>query len=194
MTGLGEEVHGREPFCLIPVPGKNGYVPREGLGVAADVDHPAGGHFGHGGDALGRAAGAGRVQEDHVRMQALVCGGGHPLGSVGAYKFGVGQFIMPGVGGGIFHGGGVALHADDLPCVGRGAQADGADAAIGIHHGLLAGQLGGVQRGAVQHLGLPGVDLVKTAGGNGKLQPAQRVQHKAGAVERFLPVAQHSAA
>ena len=101
---------------------------------------------------------------------------------------------MPGVGGGIFHGGGVALHADDLPCVGRGAQADGADTAIGIHHGLLAGQLGGVQRGAVQYLGLPGVDLVKTAGGNGKLQPAQRVQHKAGAVERFLPVAQHSAA
>ena len=100
MPSLGEEVHRGEALCLIPMAGKNRYIPRQGFGVAADVDYPAGGHFGHGGDALGRAAGAGRGQEDHVRMQALVCGGGHPLGSVGAYKFGVGQFIMPGVGGG----------------------------------------------------------------------------------------------
>ena len=38
----------------------------------------------------------------------------------------------------------------------------------------------------VQHFGLFRVDLVKAAGRNGKLRAAQRIQHKAGAVERFL--------
>lgn len=67
MPSLGEEVHWGEALCLIPMAGKKRYIPRQGFGVAADVDHPAGGHFGHGGDALGRAAGAGReIGRAHV--------------------------------------------------------------------------------------------------------------------------------
>lgn len=194
MPGLGEEVYRGKAFGFIAVAGEEGGVAGEGFGVAADVDDAARGHFGYSGDTFRRAACARRVEEYDVRVQALACGGGHPLGSVGANKFGVRKFIMPCVGGGVLDGVRVALHADDLPRVGRGAQADGADAAVGIDHGLFAGQLCGVQRGAVKHLGLLRVDLVKTAGRDGKLQPAQRVQHKTGAIEDLFAVAQHGAA
>ena len=56
---LREQVYWAELGGAPAEAGEGGDVAGEGLGVAADVDYPAGGHFGHGGDALGRAAGAG---------------------------------------------------------------------------------------------------------------------------------------
>lgn len=55
-----------------------------GGGVAADVDHPAGGHLDDGGKGRFVAALAGRVKHDDIRPQALSGEAGGGLTGVGA--------------------------------------------------------------------------------------------------------------
>ena len=87
-------------------------------------------------------------------MQALPGRGGHPFGGVGADKAGICNFVAAGVGGGVLHGGGVALNTDDLFGQRRSAEANRADAAVSVNNRLAARQLGKLQRFLVQNLGL----------------------------------------
>lgn len=193
MAGVGEHVHRAEGLGAVAAAGKERRIPGQRGGVAADVDHPFRGHLCHRADAFRRAARPGRVKKDHVGAQIFIGGTAHPVGGVGADKTGVANAVAAGVGDGVLHGGGIALHPNDLPRLTGGAQPDGADAAVSIHHRFAARETGQLQRGGVQSPGLCGVDLIKAAGGNGKLQPAQIVQNKAGAVQHLFPVAQHGA-
>lgn len=193
MLRLREQVYRAELGGAPAEAGEGGDVAGEGLGVAADVDDAARLHFVDCRDALRRTARAGRVKEHYIRVQALPCRGGHPFGGVGADKAGICNFVAAGVGGGVLHGGGVAFNTDDLFGQRCSAEANRADAAVSVNNRLAARQLGKLQRFLVQNLGLCAVDLVKAAGRNGKLRAAQRIQHKAGAVERFLAAAQHGA-
>ena len=194
MPCLREKVNGAEFGGAPAEAGEGGHIACQCFGVTADIDDALGLHPVYGGDTLRCAAGARRVQKDHIGAQPLRSGGHHPFRGIGADKAGVGQLVAAGVGGGVPDGGGVALNTDDLLCMGRGAQADRADAAIGIYDRLASGQSGKLKRLFVQHLGLGAVDLIKAAGRDCKLQPAQRIQHKAGSPKRFLAVAQHGAA
>lgn len=193
MPRLREQIHRAELGGAPAEAGEGGDVAGEGLGVAADVDNAARLHFVDSRDALRCAARAGRVKEHYVRAQTLPGRGSHPFGGVGADKAGVCNFVAAGVGGGVLHGGGVALNTDDLLRQRRCAKADRTDAAVSVNNRLTARQPGKLQRLFVQNLGLCAVDLVKAAGRDGKLRAAQRIQHKAGAVERFLAAAQHGA-
>ena len=193
MFRLWKEVNGAEFGGAPAEAGEGGHIACQCFGVTADIDDASGLHPVYGGNALRGAAGAGRVEENYIRAQIFPGSGHHPLGCVGTDKAGVCDFVTAGIGGGVLHGGGVALHTDDLPGVGGRAQTNGADAAVGVNDRFAAGQPGEFKRLFIQNLGLCAVYLIKAAGGNGKLQPAQRIQHKAGTVERFLAVAQHRA-
>lgn len=193
MAGLGEEVN-RAEFGGAPAKaGEDSDIAGKGFRVAADIDNTARLHLVHGGNALRRAARAGRVEEDDVGAQPFACSGHHPFGRIGADKIGICNFVAAGIGGSVLDGSGVALDADDLLGVGRGAEADRADAAVGVNDGLAAGQLRQLQRLFIQHLGLGAVYLVKAARRDCKLQAAQRIQHKTRAVQRFFAVSQHGA-
>ena len=56
------------------------------------------------------------------------------------------------------------------------ASGDGAHAAVSVKNHLAAGQLRRPQRLTVEHLGLPGVDLEKSVGRDGKDSPSMRSQ------------------
>ena len=123
MLRLREQVYRAELGGAPAEAGEGGDVAGEGLGVAADVDDAARLHFIDCRDALRRAARAGRVKEHYIRVQALPGRGDHPFGGVGADKAGICNFVAAGVGGGVFHGGGVALNTDDLFGQRRSAEA-----------------------------------------------------------------------
>ena len=74
-----------------------------------------------------------------------------------------------------------------------GGQANGADAAVGIQHHLLAGQLCSFHRKAVQHFGLGVVNLIKAARADGVGLAAEGVQNEPLAVQHLFRFAQHHA-
>ena len=163
-----------------------GQITGKSFGVAADVNHAFGFHGSHCINAGGGAALPRGVQEYNIGVrQARVglCRSAHPIGCIGSDEPRVVDLIGCGVGAGIAHRVRVALHANDLLCPARRAQADGANAAVGIDHCFLAGQGSELNGLGVQHFGLFRVDLVKAAGRNGELQPAQRIGNFAGAIQ-----------
>ena len=193
MFRMREQIHRHKALRAVAQAGQLRGVAGQRFGAAAHVHHARRGHARHRAQAGRRAAGARRVQKHHVGAQALARGLFHPGGGVGAHKTRLALPVAARVGNGVAHGGGVALHPQHLARPRRGAQPNGANAAVGVHHGLPPVQPGQVQGGVVQHLGLRGVDLVKTARGYGKLQPAQGIRHKGRAPQRPFAVAQHGA-
>jgi len=193
MVGVGKKVHRLEPFRLVSLFGKQRHVPGQRPGITTHIDHPPGGHMGHRRYAFRRTARPGRVQKYNVGTQALPGRGFHPCGGVSTLKHSISQPVAVGIGGSVPGSGGVSLHSNDPPGPGSGTQPDGADAAVGVHHRFPPCQVRQRQGLAVQHLGLGVVDLVKTAGGDGKPQPAQGIQNRTGTVKHLFPVAQHGA-
>ena len=100
---------------------------------------------------------------------------------------------MSCVANGVLHGVPVQLHAHHLLCMVGGGQADGADAAVGVQHHLLAGQLCSFHRKAVQHFGLGVVDLIKAARADGVGLATEGVQNEPLAVQHLFRLAQHYA-
>ena len=66
MGGLGEEINRGKALGAVAFGGQEGKIAGHGLGVAADIDHPFGGHAGHALDELGGGAFAGRVHENDI--------------------------------------------------------------------------------------------------------------------------------
>ena len=97
------------------------------------------------------------------------------------------------VADGVPHGVAVAFDADDLPGLVGGCQADGADAAVGVQHGLCSGELSSLDGKAVEDSGLDGVHLIEAAGADGIGAAAERIQNKALAVQHLFVLAQHGA-
>ena len=135
-----------------------GQITGKSFGVAAHVNHAFGFHSSHCINAGGGAALPRGVQEYNIGVrQARVglCRSAHPIGCIGTDEPRVVDLIGCGVGAGIAHRVRVALHANDLLCPARRAQADGANAAVGIDHCFFAGQ--GSELNGLGVQGLPSV-------------------------------------
>lgn len=189
--GVGKHVHGLNLCHAVAVGSQVIKIARERLRVAGDVH-----------DALRRetaqrrekplvAACARRVEDDHVGALARLCHALQELPGVGGIKAHVAGVILLCVSNRVAHGVAVVLHADDLPGAAAGKNADGAGAAVGVDHRLRAGQPGKLQRLAVEHLRLHGIDLVKRARRDAEREFTELLVDRAGAVEHLAVRAEH---
>lgn len=186
MLGPGEQVHRLYRLGAVALLLQPGGVPGGGGRVAADVHHPAGRHLHHRLQGGFVAALAGRVQDHHVRVQALVGQLGGGLTGIGTQKAALGGGFRAhpgGVGLGAVHRLLHDLHADQLAALVRHGQTDGAHAAVEIQQQLAGGQLGQLGGGAVELLCRQGVHLVEGQRPQPHRHPAQGVLDKPGAVE-----------
>ena len=97
------------------------------------------------------------------------------------------------VANGILHSVPVQFHAHHLLCMVGGGQSDGADAAVGVQHHLLADQFCGFHSKAVQYGGLRRVHLIKAARADGVGLAAEGVQNEPLAIQHLFRFAQHHA-
>ena len=97
-----KKVHRLHLLRMIPMLFEPCGISCGGGGVAADVDHPAGGHLDDGGKGRLIAALAGRVEHNDVRPQALSGEAGSGLAGIGTEEAALG-------GDGIAHPGGIGL-------------------------------------------------------------------------------------
>ena len=158
-----------------------------GGGVAADIDHPAGGHLDDGGKGRLVAALAGRVEHDDIRTQALSGEAGRSLTGVGAEEAALG-------GDGVAHPGGVGLgavnslrhdlHADELPAAVGHRETDGTHAAVEVEQNVRGFQLGILGSDAVEPLSGQCVDLIEGEGAESDRHTAKSILDVARAVER----------
>ena len=193
MLGVGEHIHGGAAVHSVALLGQQGKVPCQGLGVAADVDHPPGCHLHHALEELRGGAFPGRIHKDHVRPLPCLCRFADPAGGVGGKEPGVLYPVVPGVAYGVLYGVPVQLHSHHLLCPVCGGETNGADAAVGVQHHLFAGELCRLHRQTVQHLGLDGVHLIKAPGAEGVGPAAESVQNVPLAVEHLFCFPQHHA-
>jgi len=190
MVRVREHIHGLNLFHLVVVPCQVFEVAGEGLRVAGDV-HDAPRCEGHGGgEEFLVAAGAGRVHQQYIAFLAVCSHIHHEFAGVRADEADVLHAVQLRVHDGIAHGVAVHFHAQHLSGGLSSDHADGADAAVSVDDGLLAGQPGKFHRLAVEHLGLHRVDLVEGFRRNAELEPAEDVRDVARAVEGFLVRAQ----
>ena len=193
MSGLGEEINRGKTLGAVALGGQEGKIAGHGFRIAADIDHPFGGHAGHALNELGGGAFAGRVHENDI---CPLPGGRRfcdPLGGIGGKEAGVFHVVVLCVADGIPDSVPVQLYAHHLLCPAAGGQTDGANAAVGIQHHLFAGQAGGFHSQTIQHLGLVMVDLVEAPGAQGIGLAAEGIQNETLAVERLFLFAQHHA-
>ena len=158
-----------------------------GGGVAADIDHPAGGHLDDGGKGRLVAALAGRVEHDDIGPQALSGEAGRSLTGVGAEEAALG-------GDGVAHPGGVGLgtvnslrhdlHADELPAAVGHRETDGTHAAVEVEQNVRGFQLGVLGSDAVEPLSGQCVDLIEGEGAESDRHTAKSILDVARAVER----------
>ena len=151
-------------LCVIPILFQPCGVPGGGGGVAADVDHPAGGHAYHGRKGGLVAAFAGRVQHHDVRVQALggqLCGCLPGISAEEAALGGNRCTHAGGIGLGAFDGFGYNLYAHQLTAVVCHGKADGAHAAVEIQQKVIRCQLGVFGSDAVELLSGKRVYLIK---------------------------------
>ena len=193
VLGVGEHIHRLEQGDAVAALLQQGQVAGLGFWAAADVDDAVGGHLYRGGEEFRGAAAAGRVHQQDINGELFRGGRLHPFGGIRRHKADVFHPVFLGVADGIPDGGGILFYPDDLLGVRGGDHPNGADTAVGIQHPLLAGQAGGFDRAAVQHLGLGGVDLVKGPGRDAEAHTAQGIPDEAGPVECLFPVAQQHA-
>ena len=110
-------------------------IPGGGGGVAADIDHPAGGHGNDSGKGCFVTAFAGRVEHHNIRVQTLggkLRGRLTGIGAEEAALCGYGITHAGSIGLGAFDGLRHDLHADELPAMVCHGQANGAHAAVEI--------------------------------------------------------------
>lgn len=163
MLRVREHVYRLDARDAVAVPGEIAQVARERLRVARHVHHPLRPDGRHGGEKALVTAGARGIEDDDV---GVFTGPGHALqevARVGRVEADVVRAVCLRVADRVAHGVAVIFHADYARGVPAGEDADRAGAAVGVHDGLFAGQPGVVERRAVEHLRLHGVDLIKRA-------------------------------
>lgn len=190
MSRPAKKIHRLDLFDLVVQLLKAFQVPGQGGGVAGDVDDAAGAHGGQDGGDLGGQALAGRVHGDDIGADAVLGQlPGHGAG-VAAEELRVGHAVAAGILLGVLDGLGHQLRADHAPGVPGQAQGDGADAAVQVQHRLPPGELGEVQGGGVQPLGLGPVDLEEGGHRQAEGQAAQRLLQPVPAPECAVVLAQ----
>ena len=161
-------------------------IPGGGGGVAADIDHPAGGHGDDSGKGCFVTAFAGRVEHHNIRVQAL---GGKLRGrltSIGAEETalcGYGITHAGSIGLGAFDGLRHDLHADELPAMVCHGQANGAHAAVEVQQQVIRGQLSIFCGNAIELLSGQSVDLIERQGAQLHRNAAEGVLDEPGAVQ-----------
>ena len=173
MGASGEHVYRGDFLGLIPLLRKQSQIPREGCGVAGDVDDAFGGKL-HDlcYDFRGEPFAWG-IYDDDVRLYParfqLLCG----FARVAEEEF----CVLNPVGAGIFlcvcDGGGDNLRADGVfgtPCHDEG---DGTRAAVEVEEGFLSAETCVGAGCFVEPLCLGRVDLKEGAGGESEIQPAE---------------------
>ena len=121
------------------------------------------------------AALPGRVDDDHIGPDALLCQGLGRLSRVAAEEPRILDAVLPGVLGGVFHCLPDNLHADYLLDLVGQAQSDGTGAAVEIQQDIVRGQLGKLPGNAVELLSAVVVDLIECHGGDVKPHATQGV-------------------
>ena len=184
MACAGEHVYRSSLFHGIAEGEKPRAVPREGCGVAGNVNDPLWLHArGDCFEQLGGAALAGRVQNHHVRRDILPGKEGGGAGCIAAQKACVADPVARGVALCVFYRLGNDLHADDFLRPARHRKADHTRAAVKVQNRFPPGEGGAVRCEAVKAFGLRAVDLVK--GERGKLdgKAAEGIGDCIGAIE-----------
>ena len=193
MLGVWEHVHGLNLRHAVAVGGEIVEIARERFRVAGDVH-----------DALRRepaqrrekalvAARARRVEDDHVGTCAALRHALQKLPGIGGVEPHVVRRVALRVLDGVAHGVAVALHADDFLGAAAGENADSAGAAVSVDHRLRSGQPSELQRLAVEHLRLHGVDLVKRARRDAEREVPELLADISRAIEHLAVWAEHKA-
>lgn len=182
-----KKVHRLHLLRMIPMLFEPCGISCSGGGIAADIDHPAGGHLDDGGKGRLVAALARRVEHDDIRPQALSGEAGRSLTGVGAEEAALG-------GDGVAHPGGVGLgavnslrhdlHADELPAAVGHGETDGTHAAVEVEQNVRGFQLGVLGSDAVEPLSGQCVDLIEGEGAESDRHTAKSILDVARAVER----------
>lgn len=175
MVRAGEHVHGLHGFNA-EVPGRQvRQIPGQGGRVARYVDDFGRFHFGDGRQHPFLAAGAGRVEDDHVGAHAFLHEAGHFHCRVAEQEIGV--FNMVGLGV-LFRVADSRRHdfdADGEAGLLRQEQRDGSRAAIEVDDVFAAFQIRQFQGFAVQFFHLLAVDLEEGLGRNVEFQVSDLV-------------------
>lgn len=193
MFRVGEHVHRLDARDAVAVPGEIAQVARERLRIARHVHHPLRPDGRDGGEKALVAAGARGIEDDDV---GVLAGLGHALqevARVGGVEADVVRAVRLRVADRVAHGVAVVLHADHACGIPAREDADRAGAAVGVHDGLFAGQPGIVERCAVEHLRLHGVDLVKRARRDAEREVPELLMNISRAIEHLAVGAEHEA-
>lgn len=186
MPCSGKKVHRLHLLRMIPMLFEPCGISCGGGGVAADIDHPAGGHLDDGGKGRLVAALAGWVEHDDIRTQALSGEAGGGLTGVGAEEAalsGDGVAHPGGVGPGAVNSFGHDLHADELTAAVGHGETDGTHAAVEVEQNVRWFQLGVLGSDAVEPLSGQCVDLIEGEGAESDRHTAESILDVARAVE-----------
>ena len=150
-------------------------IPRLGLGIAGDVDDPFRTQPCQSVQERRGTARAGRVDEGGVDRRALFGKCFHVIPAVGGGETDIFDAVQLRVEPCVADRLRVQLDGEYLLRVPRGDDADGADSAVGVQHGLGAAEFAKLDRLAVQLFGLGMIDLVERGGGDEEALSAQHV-------------------
>lgn len=189
MVGHWEHIHGLDLLDFVAVLSEVLQVAGEGLGVAGDIDHLLGSKSADGAHEVLVASGAGWIHEYGVHLLAFGGHIHHELAGISVIEVDIFGIIHFCVADGILDGVGIHLNTNDISGLLGGDDADGADSAVGIDDGLLAGKLGIFDGCAIEDFSLDGVDLIEGLGGDAELAVAELVHDISRAVESFLVLA-----
>lgn len=193
MIRVGEHIHRLDGFRAVAVMDEKGEVPRLCFGVAGNINDPAGREHGKGSEKAFVAAGAGRIQEDHVCRFPVFRHGGHEFARIRADEADIFHPVQLCVDARVPHGVCIQLRADHRFCPAACENPDGADAAVSVDHRFLAGEPCQFNRLAVEDFRLNGVDLVKRTGGNTEAAAAEGIGNGSGTVKHGFPFPEHQA-
>ena len=186
MLGVGEHIDRLDAAELIAAGEEYVEVAALSIDIAGDIDDAPRCAFEQRGEKALVAPGTGRVHENNIGPHLICRHLLHVFPGVADGEPAVFDAVQSGVCYRVVHRVAVYLDADDLLCLIRGAEADGADAAVGVEHGLGSGETGKADGGGIELLGLDGVYLIERAGGDAEALAAEHVLDIAAAVDDFL--------
>ena len=139
VLGVGEHIDRLDAAELVAAGEEHVEVAALGVDIAGDIDDAFWRAFEQRGEKALIAPGAGRIHENNVGLHLVRGHLLHVLTRVADGEPAVFDAIQAGVRYRVVHRVAVYLDADDLLCLIRGAEADGADAAVGIEYSLISG-------------------------------------------------------
>ena len=139
MLGIGEHVDRLDAAELVAAGEEHVEVAALGVDIAGDIDDALRRAFEQRGEKALVAPGAGRIHENNVGLHLVRRHLLHVLTRVADGEPAVFDTVQTGVCYRVVHRVAVYLDADDLLCLIRSAEADGADAAVGVEYSLISG-------------------------------------------------------